>query len=78
MCGRGCFKINNERVSITSFTESRAMPVGFSNCHTGSTNLVQGGGHRAGVEGQADAPAVLLGIDGTPGSVQNWMGDVGT
>lgn len=27
MCGRGCFKINNERVSITSFTESRAVPV---------------------------------------------------
>ena len=27
MCGRGCFKINNERVSITSFTERRAVPV---------------------------------------------------
>lgn len=27
MCGRGCFKINNQRVSITSFTESRAVPV---------------------------------------------------
>lgn len=57
MCGRGCFKINNEEVSITSFTESRAVPVASVIVTRDPQAWSRAARRRTRVEGQADAPA---------------------